>query len=74
MPAHEWFQEALENSGIELIPLMPDIAARAVVLTDVHRDPFDRIIIATALVENALLASLDSKFCEYPELKGFLLS
>jgi len=74
LPAHEWFREALENSGIELIPLIPDIAARAVVLADVHRDPFDRIIIATALVENASLASLDLKFCEYPELKSLLLS
>ena len=74
LPAHEWFIEALDNSGIELIPLMPQIAARAVVLAEVHRDPFDRIIIATALLENASLASLDTKFREYPELERLLLS
>jgi PIN domain nuclease of toxin-antitoxin system len=74
LPAHEWFVEALENSGIELIPLLPSIAARAVTLSDVHRDPFDRIIIATTLEENATLASLDTKFREYPELNQILVS
>lgn len=74
LPAHEWFREALENSGIELIPLLPSIAACAVALTNVHRDPFDRIIIATALEEHATLASLDVKFREYPELDQILIS
>lgn len=74
LSAHEWFREALENSGIELIPLTPLIAARAVTLAEVHRDPFDRIIIATALEENTSLASLDSKFREYPELTKILIS
>lgn len=73
VPARKWFVEALENSGIELVPLLPSIAARAVLLADVHRDPFDRIIIATALEENASLASLDSKFREYPELEKILI-
>jgi PIN domain nuclease of toxin-antitoxin system len=74
IPAQEWFIEALDNSGIELIPLSPSIAARAVTLAAVHRDPFDRIIIATALEEHATLASLDTKFREYPELDQILIS
>lgn len=43
LPAREWFQEALDNSGIELVPLTPSIAERAVSLSPIHRDPFDRI-------------------------------
>jgi PIN domain nuclease of toxin-antitoxin system len=73
IPAEEWFREALDNSGIELLPLTPAIASRAVKLNPIHRDPFDRIIIATALEESATLASLDGKFSEYPEIKKLLI-
>lgn len=74
IPAKEWFQEALGNSGIELVPLTPSITERAVSLSQIHRDPFDRIIIATALEEAASLASIDSLFCNYPEIKHLLIS
>ena len=30
-----------------------------------HRDPFDRILIATAIAENICLMSADEKFCNY---------
>jgi PIN domain nuclease of toxin-antitoxin system len=42
-------------------------------LTEIHRDPFDRIIIAMALQLNGKLASVDSHFCSYPELTEVLL-
>jgi PIN domain nuclease of toxin-antitoxin system len=57
-----WLKEALALSGIELFPLSPDIASLAVDLTQVHKDPFDRIIIATALTYRASLASQDGMF------------
>ena len=69
----EWFEYALAKSGIRLLSLSPQIAMRAVELHPVHRDPFDRIIIATALEWNARLASLDGKFKNYPELSEILL-
>jgi PIN domain nuclease of toxin-antitoxin system len=68
-----WLMEALEPSGIEIFALSPDIASRAVNLTPVHKDPFDRIIIATALEFGAILASMDSKFPNYPELNNSLM-
>lgn len=43
-------------------------------LTDIHKDPFDRMIMATALNYEAKLMSVDSHFIKYPELQGFLLS
>jgi len=73
LPPSEWFRRALGDSGVELLPLSPGIAARAVTLTEVHRDPFDRIIIATALEYDARLASLDGLFAGYPELSGRLI-
>ena len=70
----KWFGFALNGSGIELLPFNEAIAMRAVALSDIHRDPFDRIIIATALQLNAELVSVDGRFSKYPELKGILLS
>ena len=72
--ANEWFREALEPSGICLLPLTPEVACRAVSLSPVHKDPFDRLIIATSLVYEARLASIDSLFSMYPEIGDRLLS
>ena len=70
----EWFALALAGSDIELLPLTPVISTRAVELSDIHRDPFDRIIIATALEIDARLASIDGHFASYPELAERLIS
>jgi PIN domain nuclease of toxin-antitoxin system len=72
--ADEWFREALEPSGICLLPLTPEVACKAVSLSPVHKDPFDRLIIATALVYEARLASVDNLFVLYPEIDDRLLS
>jgi PIN domain nuclease of toxin-antitoxin system len=71
--AEEWFQEALTPSGIMLFPLTPEIATRAVNLSPIHKDPFDRIIMATALVHQANLASIDGLFSQYSELDTCLM-
>ena len=73
VPLREWLQKALDGSLIEVLPLTPAISARAVELTDRHRDPFDRIIIATALELDGQLASADGQFPAYPELAGRLV-
>ena len=69
----EWFTDALAPSGISLFPLTPQIASCAVNLSPIHRDPFDRIIIATAIEYQAYLASIDGYFRQYPELKNLLM-
>jgi PIN domain nuclease of toxin-antitoxin system len=70
---HEWFCKALAPAGIELFPLTEAIAACAVELSPVHKDPFDRLIIATALEYGAQLASVDSLFSQYSELDACLM-
>lgn len=74
MPSSEWLQEALAPAAINLLPLTPAITCLAVNLTDIHKDPFDRMIIATAINYQAKLMSVDSHFINYPELQGFLLN
>lgn len=71
--ADQWFREALEPAGIVLLPLSAEIAYLAVNLTPVHRDPFDCLIIATALAYKAKLASIDGLFSQYAELDTYLM-
>jgi PIN domain nuclease of toxin-antitoxin system len=73
-PTMEWFQDALDPANIEIFPLTPRISARAVELSPIHRDPFDRIIIATALEMGAMLASVDGIIQKYPNISDFLMS
>lgn len=73
-PVDQWLTEALEPVDITLMPITPSIASQAVRLSSIHKDPFDRLIIATALVHHAKLASVDDKFPRYPELAGILLA
>jgi PIN domain nuclease of toxin-antitoxin system len=68
-----WLQQALEPSGISLFPITPEIAYQAVNLSPIHRDPFDRLIIATAINANAKLASIDGTFSLYSELNLILM-
>lgn len=69
----DWFRMALSGSGVDLVPLTPEIASSAVQLAKHHSDPQDRIIIATALAHDALLISADAKFPLYAELDGRLV-
>ena len=69
----DWFQKALSGSGILLLPITPTIASIAVELPEHHRDPQDRLIIATAIVHDADLMSADGKFPQYLEIKNRLL-
>jgi PIN domain nuclease of toxin-antitoxin system len=69
----DWFTRALADSDVELLPLTPEVAVRAASLSDVHRDPFDRIIIATAVEQNGRLATVDGQFSAYTELSGRLI-
>jgi PIN domain nuclease of toxin-antitoxin system len=73
LPVNEWLIEALAKSGVESLHVTCEIAYRAVMLPEIHRDPADRIIIATALVHDAKLASVDSIFPNYQELQNRLV-
>jgi PIN domain nuclease of toxin-antitoxin system len=74
MPLDEWFDAALDGSRIRLLPLSPLVARIAAQLPMHHRDPHDRIIIATAIAHDARLLSADRRFGEYRELDERLVS
>ena len=54
-----------EMDFIEL-PITAGHAAAIVHLPTLHKDPFDRLLIAQAIVEDVPLLSVDSVFVQYP--------
>src|SRR5262250_2070218 len=52
--------------GVREIGLSAEIALTAVELEGLHGDPLDRIIIATALVEDAVLLTADRRLLDWP--------
>lgn len=64
-PVHIWFPEILADRGIEELAVTGEIAARATLLPKFHHDPFDRIIIATAAVENLTVLTPDPEIRRY---------
>ncbi|MDX2020821.1 MAG: type II toxin-antitoxin system VapC family toxin [Deltaproteobacteria bacterium] len=69
LPITDFLKLALEGSRIGLLPLTPTIAARSAALPEIHRDPIDRIIIATAIEHSAELISRDRIFTRYPDVR-----
>jgi PIN domain nuclease of toxin-antitoxin system len=65
LPLPEWIGEATVGSGVEIVPIQCDPARLAAALPQHHRDPADRIIIATAQYLDATLISLDERFPAY---------
>lgn len=59
-PYDVWIDEALQQDPrLDLLPLLPRISVGAVQLRWHHRDPADRIIVATARAHEASLVTAD---------------
>lgn len=54
----------LDNGYVE-IPIANEHAVAVTRLPDVHKDPFDRILIAQAMVEGVTLLTADARVAEY---------
>ena len=61
--------KAVEDLRLTLIPFEPRHAMRMFALPLHHRDPFDRMLIATALSESVPIITGDAEFREYRGLK-----
>jgi len=64
--AKTWFRKAMTAPGVKSAPLTPDIAIDASFLPgDLHSDPADRMIIATARHLGVPVVTRDRKIIEY---------
>jgi len=55
-----------QTNRIEILPIMMPHVFALGNLPSHHKDPFDRLLIAQAIVEDAVLVTGDSMFSEYP--------
>lgn len=61
-----WMQMALNRSGVRVVPLLPEIAVNSSHLPwEMHADPADRILVATALYLGATLVTADEQLLRY---------
>jgi PIN domain nuclease of toxin-antitoxin system len=62
-------RQAIRDLGLQVIPFDSGHALRLYGLPRHHRDPFDRMLIATALAEDIPLIGSDRQFKRYKGLK-----
>jgi PIN domain nuclease of toxin-antitoxin system len=63
----KWLSQALQETGLGVIEISPQIAIDACNLPgNFHKDPADRLIVATARVNNLRLVTKDEKMLDYP--------
>ena len=67
-PVDEWFAAMAQRHQLQELPVTSLIAARATLLPAIHRDPFDRVLIATAQQHHLTLLTPDSTIAKYPNL------
>lgn len=65
MSLTEIVRQARLRQGIQVLPIAPEHAMHVADLPFHHRDPFDRLLIAQALLEGLTMATRDPSFDEY---------
>jgi PIN domain nuclease of toxin-antitoxin system len=60
--------EAIAKSGFVELPITASHAAMIAKLPDIHRDPFDRMLIAQAISEPLILLTADATLQDYSDL------
>lgn len=66
---NQWFADA-QKEGFSILPITEQhlTSYNQVPLLQNHRDPFDRMLIATAIAESLTIITLDPKFSLYGNL------
>lgn len=63
LPVDGWRQ--VEASGLTFLPIEMADALRAAHLPFIHRDPFDRMMVAQALIRDLTLVTRDTRLLDY---------
>ena len=66
LPLHQFISQQQQANRIEILPIELEHTYEIARLPLHHRDPFDRLLIAQAMVANLPLVSTDSAFDAYP--------
>ena len=63
--AEHFVSEQLEQNGFQILPIQLQHALGVASLPDLHRDPFDRLLVAQARSEELALLSRDQQLARY---------
>jgi PIN domain nuclease of toxin-antitoxin system len=64
-PYSRWMSQALSDLGMTVLPITVEYADAQASLPKHHSDPFDRLIVAQALVEGVSVISADARMDAY---------
>jgi len=70
----EWFSGVFSEAGVNCLPITAEIARLAASLPEHHKDPQDRLIIATSIIHNLPDISADKQFSHYNEISDLLIT
>jgi PIN domain nuclease of toxin-antitoxin system len=62
------FHQAIDAFGFRELPITGEHTLAVAKLPQIHKDPFDRLLIAQAITEPLTLLTADSLLCEYSNL------
>jgi PIN domain nuclease of toxin-antitoxin system len=65
-PPERWFADLLEHYQLREARLDAELACAAAALPKIHRDPFDRAIVALAHATDAIVITSDERIRQYP--------
>ena len=66
VPYETLITKGMEDNAFNILPIEPEHAAVLTAMPFHHRDPFDRMLIAQAIVEQASIVSADALIDMYP--------
>jgi PIN domain nuclease of toxin-antitoxin system len=66
VPPERWFADLLERYELREVHLDAGLACAAAALPTIHRDPFDRAIVALAHATDAIVITADERIRQYP--------
>jgi PIN domain nuclease of toxin-antitoxin system len=69
VPFDEIFPDQLTSNGIDLLSITPAHVSALTTLPFHHRDPFDRLLIAQAMIDRMHVVSADPAFDDYTVIR-----
>ncbi len=65
-PLRQMVADQVQRNGLEILPVNLEHALSLDSLPSLHKDPFDRLLIAQAIAENCTLVTHDQAIAQYP--------
>jgi PIN domain nuclease of toxin-antitoxin system len=68
-PPAQWFSGLAERYELREVPLDAQVSCAAAALPAIHRDPFDRVLVALAQANMLTILTSDQDIPKYPGVK-----